>query len=97
MPVLREDVECFGDDTCYSLAFGVPAIFMLVATLIIIMGKPLYKMVPQQGNILVRVFGAIGRALKKKVDGEHAEHWMDLFGGLSLTRPVADGLFWPHE
>jgi len=77
-PVLREDVECFGDDTCYSLAFGVPAILMLVATLIIIMGKPLYKMVPPQGNILVRVFGAIGRALKKKVDGEHAEHWMDL-------------------
>ena len=97
MPVLREDVECFGDDTCYSLAFGVPAIFMLVATLIIIMGKPLYKMVLQQGNILVRVFGAIGRVLKKKVDGEHAEHWMDLFGGLSLTRPVAGGLSRPPE
>ena len=70
---------------------------MLVATLIIIMGKPLYKMVSQQGNILVRVFGPIGCALKKKVDGEYAEHWMDLFGGLSLTRPVAGGVFWPHK
>ena len=74
----------FGDDTCYySLTFGVPAIFMLNPTLIIIIGKPLYKMVPQQGNILIRVFGAIVRALKKMVDGKHTEHWMDL--GMSFS------------
>ena len=28
-------------------------------------------------NILIRVFGGIVRALKKMVDGEHTEHWMD--------------------
>ena len=72
-----QDVECFGDDTCYSLAFGVPAILMFVATLIIIMGKPFYKMVPPQGNILTRVFGSIGYAIKKKCNGEPADHWMD--------------------
>ena len=38
-PILREDVECFGDDSCYSLAFGVPAILMAVATVIIVIGK----------------------------------------------------------
>jgi len=76
-PVLREDVECFGDDTCYSLAFGVPAILMFVATLIIIMGKPLYKMVPPQGNILTRVFGSIGHAIKQKFNHVPADHWMD--------------------
>ena len=74
----------FGDDTCYySLTFGVPAIFMLNPTLIIIIGKPLYKMAPPQGNILIRVFGAIVRALKKMVDGKHTEHWMDL--GMSFS------------
>lgn len=26
-----EDVKCFGDKTCYSLAFGVPAVLMIVA------------------------------------------------------------------
>ena len=31
-PILREDVECFGEDTCYSLAFGIPAILMAIAT-----------------------------------------------------------------
>jgi len=77
-PAIREDVECFGDDTCYSLAFGIPAILMAVATVIIIMGKPLYTMKPPQGNILTRVISSIGYALKKKVAGDPAEHWMDL-------------------
>jgi len=76
-PYLREDVACFGEDTCYSLAFGVPAILMAVATVIIIMGKPLYKMVPPQGSILTRVFGSIYYALKGKCSGVPAEHWMD--------------------
>lgn len=30
-PILREDVQCFGDDDCYPLAFGLPAILMLIA------------------------------------------------------------------
>ena len=72
-----QDVECFGDDTCYSLAFGVPAILMFVATIIIIVGKPLYKMVPPQGNMLSRVVGSIGYAIKKRINGERADHWLD--------------------
>jgi len=77
-PQIREDVECFGEDTCYSLAFGIPAILMAVATVIIVVGKPLYKMVPPQGNILTQVVGSIARAVKKKCNGEHKDHWMDL-------------------
>lgn len=30
-PILREDVKCFGEHDCFSLAFGVPAILMAVA------------------------------------------------------------------
>lgn len=30
-PVLREDVHCFGNNDCYSLAFGVPGALMIVA------------------------------------------------------------------
>lgn len=30
-PILREDVHCFGENDCFSLAFGVPAILMLLA------------------------------------------------------------------
>lgn len=31
IPVLREDVHCFGDKDCFSLAFGFPSIMMTVA------------------------------------------------------------------
>ena len=30
-PILRADFQCFGEDSCYPLAFGVPAILMVVA------------------------------------------------------------------
>jgi len=77
-PYLREDVECFGEDTCYSLAFGVPAILMLLATVIIIMGKPLYTMKPPQGSIITKTFGSIFYALKGKANSVPADHWMDI-------------------
>lgn len=30
-PILREDVQCFNQKECYSLAFGIPAILMVVS------------------------------------------------------------------
>lgn len=30
-PILREDVHCFDDDSCYSLAFGVPGVLMITS------------------------------------------------------------------
>lgn len=30
-PILREDVKCFGEDSCFSLAFGVPGALMLLS------------------------------------------------------------------
>lgn len=30
-PILREDVYCFGEETCFSLAFGVPGVLMVVS------------------------------------------------------------------
>ena len=32
-------MDCFGGEDCYSVAFGVPALLMIVATIIIIIGK----------------------------------------------------------
>ena len=55
----RQDVKCFGDDTCYSLAFGIPAFLMLAATVILVIGKPMYVLKEPQGNILTSVFGSI--------------------------------------
>ena len=55
----RQDVHCFGDDTCYSLAFGVPAILMAVATVILVIGKNMYVHKAPQGSVLTQVIGSI--------------------------------------
>lgn len=78
-PILREDVHCFGDDSCFSLAFGVPGVLMAVAVIIIVVGKPYYNMVPPTGSIMVKVFGSVFHALKNLVKGKNQSggHWMD--------------------
>jgi solute carrier family 15 oligopeptide transporter 1 len=30
-PILREDIQCFGQNSCFPLAFGVPAVLMIIA------------------------------------------------------------------
>ena len=56
------DVSCFGND-CYPLAFGVPAILMILSLILFLMGSRLYKKVPPEGNILVNVAAAVGVSL----------------------------------
>lgn len=55
-PIFREDVQCFGREDCFPLAFGVPAILMIIALLLFIVGKSFtnYKIIPPaKGNIVV--------------------------------------------
>lgn len=59
-PILREDIKCFGMNDCFPLAFGVPAILMIVSIMIFIFGKFLYKIVPPAGNMFVKVCKCIG-------------------------------------
>lgn len=78
-PVLRDDVKCFNDD-CYSLAFGVPAVLMLVALIIFVIGylTGSYKIIPPEGSMLTNVFGSIWHALRSKSKSkEKKEHWLD--------------------
>ncbi|KAF1382850.1 hypothetical protein PFLUV_G00148090 [Perca fluviatilis] len=79
-PILRGDVQCFGGD-CYALAFGVPAVLMIVALVVFTAGSVLYKRNPPQGNILLEVCNCIGFAIKNrwrrwKYDPQR-KHWLD--------------------
>ncbi|XP_069172199.1 solute carrier family 15 member 2 isoform X2 [Procambarus clarkii] len=76
-PILRDNIHCFGSD-CYSLAFGVPAVLMLIALCLFLGGYSMYTMKPPEGNILLRVgtctMHAISRKFKSK---EKKNHWLD--------------------
>lgn len=50
-------------DDCFPLAFGVPAVLMAVSILIFLGGKFLYKIMPTQGNMLVKVLKCIAVGL----------------------------------
>ena len=58
-PILREQ-HCFGENDCFSLAFGVPAMLMATSILVFVGGKFLYKIIPPQGNMFVKVCKCIG-------------------------------------
>ncbi|XP_076311823.1 solute carrier family 15 member 1-like isoform X2 [Tachypleus tridentatus] len=80
-PILRADVHCFGNETCYPLAFGVPAGLMVIAVVLFLLGKSLYKIVPPKGNIVITVIKcichALGRKSSAKKNGERKDHWLD--------------------
>ncbi|XP_072343042.1 solute carrier family 15 member 2-like isoform X1 [Scyliorhinus torazame] len=83
IPILREDVQCFNAD-CYILAFGVPAITMLMALVIFAVGTPTYKIYPATGNLFCKVLNATGSAIINKIKwyvskkkGGAKEHWLD--------------------
>ena len=55
LPILRNDVKCFGVDDCFPLAFGVPAVIMMLSLLFFVSGKRFYTHVPPFGNMFVKV------------------------------------------
>ncbi|XP_031440835.1 solute carrier family 15 member 2 isoform X2 [Clupea harengus] len=79
-PILRSDVQCFGSD-CYALAFGVPAVLMIIALVVFIAGSGLYKNSPPEGNVLLQVCKCIGCAIRNwGRSSKHQpkrEHWLD--------------------
>ncbi|XP_041987142.1 peptide transporter family 1 isoform X2 [Aricia agestis] len=77
-PILRADVHCFGDNDCYSLAFGVPGILMIVSIVFFVAGRRFYVTKQPAGNILGKVFSCITHAAVKAIKGkDKREHWLD--------------------
>ena len=77
-PELRS-VSCMGEKDCYPLAFGIPALLMFIATVIIIIGKPFYKIKPTDG-VVSKSFGIIWKGLTgccQKKEGKSSGHCLD--------------------
>ncbi|XP_037029452.1 peptide transporter family 1-like [Bradysia coprophila] len=79
-PILREDVHCFGEEDCFSLAFGVPGVLMITSIIIFIVGRSFYKIEKPTGNMFVEVSKCIGTAIVTKVKATSntvKSHWLD--------------------
>lgn len=76
-PVIR-DTKCF-EDNCFSLAFLIPAILMIVSIVIFVSGKRMYKIVEPMGNLILKVSKCICRAICNKVKSKErkCDHWLD--------------------
>ncbi|XP_031617434.1 peptide transporter family 1-like isoform X2 [Contarinia nasturtii] len=58
------DIHCFGENVCYSLAFGVPALLMITAILLFILGKSSYTYVQTSSeNMLMQMLKCIWNAM----------------------------------
>lgn len=71
-PSIREN---FG----YPFAFGLPAVLLIVATIIFTIGKPAYKHKPPGENVFKVLFSVIKSGITQslKSDREPVDHWLD--------------------
>ncbi|CAI4228313.1 unnamed protein product [Auanema sp. JU1783] len=78
-PLFRSQ-PCLGQDSCYPLAFGIPAILMVLATAIFMAGSFWYKKPPVKDNVFGEVARLMGRAIsnKGKATKKH-DHWLDYY------------------
>ena len=67
--------QCFGYTECYSLAFALPALLMIVATIIFISGSSIYKKIPPSGNVMLKVSQVIMRGMSTPT--RRGDHWLD--------------------
>eukprot|EP00102_Acyrthosiphon_pisum_P021995 XP_016659205.1 PREDICTED: solute carrier family 15 member 2 isoform X1 [Acyrthosiphon pisum] len=92
MPELRHSIHCFGRDTCFPLAFGVPTIMMLIAIAIFVAGKNTYVRKKPENNVLTRTFGCIFYALRAKFTSSVPckTHWLDNAKGKYTESEISD-------
>ncbi|XP_035702248.1 solute carrier family 15 member 2 isoform X2 [Folsomia candida] len=80
-PIFRKDIACFESDTCYPLAFGVPAALMIAALAIFILGRPMYTLTKPAGNLVLLVIKCVSHAISRKrklaATGDKREHFLD--------------------
>ncbi|XP_043465187.1 peptide transporter family 1 isoform X2 [Leptopilina heterotoma] len=92
-PILREDIKCFGIDSCFSLAFLVPAVLMALSIVIFILGKPLYRIKKPEGNVVLNVSKCIAHAIRRKYktsSHNKRDHWLDYADDKYSSKMIED-------
>ncbi|CAG2165479.1 unnamed protein product [Oppiella nova] len=94
-PILREDVQCFDQTSCYPLAFGVPAVLMCVALALFVLGRFLtnYVMIPpKKDSVVVQVVSCVFTSLSRKWFKRmpKRDHWLDYADDKFDATTIAD-------
>ncbi|XP_025198526.1 peptide transporter family 1 isoform X2 [Melanaphis sacchari] len=93
-PELRKGIQCFGRTSCFPLAFGVPAMLMLIAIIIFICGKRLYKIKKPESNVIVTSFSCIYHALKRRLSYVSSDtekmHWLNYADDKFSEKEISD-------
>ncbi|XP_050436409.1 peptide transporter family 1-like isoform X2 [Adelges cooleyi] len=78
-PEFRKNVHCFGRNSCYPLAFGVPSVLMLIALMIFLLGSNKYKKRKPDFGGVQKTFACIFYALRKTITKTSLKntHWLD--------------------
>ena len=74
-PILAEEIRCFGDDSCYPLAFSVTGFLMFVSVIVFMIGKSSYickRPVPGE-NVVFNVITCICSAIKNRFSRSRAQ------------------------
>uniref|UniRef100_A0A7E4ZUA9 Oligopeptide transporter 1 n=1 Tax=Panagrellus redivivus TaxID=6233 RepID=A0A7E4ZUA9_PANRE len=77
-PIFRSK-SCLGQDSCYPMAFGIPAVLMIVATMLFMAGSFSYKKPPPKDNIYGEVWRLFKGALKNRGKGPKRDHWCEYY------------------
>ncbi|KAK5642905.1 hypothetical protein RI129_009072 [Pyrocoelia pectoralis] len=91
-PILRKSITCFGEDTCYPLGFGFPALLMLLALLLFMLGKPFYRLKTPKENVMLRFIQCTSYALSQKIKNKNVkyDHWLDFAKDQFSNKLISD-------
>jgi len=70
-------VACMGEDKCYSLAFGVPGALMIVAVIIFVLGRPMYKENYPDKNIFIESWKCVTHAISNRKNKPAGGNWLE--------------------
>jgi len=76
-PYLR-GVHCMGDESCYTLAFGVPAALMIIAIFFFWFGRNQYKKPVPERNVVKLFFQCSWHAIIRRRYKTRGQHWLDV-------------------
>ncbi|KAI5644186.1 POT family domain-containing protein [Phthorimaea operculella] len=79
-PILRSEIQCFGDKDCYSMAFGAPGFIVLLSIVIFVSARRRYVVKKPEGNIVVDFVKCVTLGIKNALLNRNRTdnvHWLD--------------------